>query len=50
MTALSTRITRLEQSRPERPVKLLFVKEHDARTDLEALYPDHRLILFICDK
>ena len=47
MSTLSNRLTRLEESRPARPVRIFFIRNHDERTELEALYPDNKLILFV---
>lgn len=44
--SISTRISRLEESRPERPVRIFFARNNDERVELEARYTDHKLILF----
>ena len=47
MSTLSNRLTRLEESRPERPVRIFFIRNHDESAELEARHPDNKLILFI---
>ncbi|MDO8946905.1 MAG: hypothetical protein Q7U88_07065 [Desulfocapsaceae bacterium] len=44
---ISSRLSKLEQSRQERPVKIFFAKNNDETAESEALYPDHKLILLV---
>ncbi len=44
---ISSRLSKLEQSRPERPVKIFFAKNNDERAEFEARHPDHKLILLV---